>query len=172
MGPRGLNFHATVPAAHVLSYAMISAIIRESAKMELTDLLGGLYMASRKSLAAYWNLTKGFERLAGDEPVIKELKSAFKKGRRLSPAHEEQFDLRMHFVELSSQVDEVFTAAGEIAAASKSAQPGPKPLVAPEDLLLALARYPRSDIGKRLVELGLSLEKLKIGVDQIERRIM
>lgn len=172
MGPIGINFEATTPAAHVIIYTMMSAIIRESAKMELTDLLGGLYMASRKRLSHYWNLKRGFERLAGDEPVIKGLMSAFKKGTRLSPAYQEQIDLRRHLVMYSSQLGEVFAAAGEIAATSKSAQPGPKPLVAPEDLLLALARYPRSDIGKKLIDLGLSLEKLKTGVDQIERRIM
>jgi hypothetical protein len=138
--------------------------------MELADLLCGLYMANRKRLALYWNDGDGFERFAADDPVITGLSASMGGRGPLSLAHQEKLEMRQEFVPYSAEVDEVFRAAGDIASSSKTAVPGRRPLVAPEDLLLALAQFAGSGIGKRLVETGLNLDKLQLGVNQIRRQ--
>lgn len=156
-----------MPFGFVLHFAAIAAIIRDSGRIELVDLFAGLYVACKKRLSPYWKKVRGFDTVARRDPIVNSFSSEYRKGTLLSPVHREQIERRGAKTVFSRDLTRVLISARRIAAAAQP--PRKKPLVTPEDILLSLAGFAGSDIGKILIESGLDLRKLKKALSKVRR---
>lgn len=160
----------SIPSTYVVGSAMDVAAARESPSLEPRDLLAGLYMASLKRLSKYWNRPRAFDRLVSNEPGIREIISAYRKGKFPSPADLEQIKLRRGFIPFSPDTTRVVESARLFGASRPGDATGHTPVVAPEDFLLALAKHTELDIGRRLLASGLDLERIKKAVRTLKPR--
>ena len=140
------------------------AIARESLALEPKDLLAGLYMASAKRVSKFWNHSSAFGRLVNGQPGVREIISAYRKGEFPSPADREQITLRRGFVPFSPDTTRIIGTARHFGASRPGDSAGEPPVLAPEDLLLALAKHTDLDIGQRLVASGLDVSRLEKAV--------
>ncbi len=157
-----------MPFGHVLHHAFLSANIRESDTVELVDLLGGLYVASRKRLSPYWKQVRGFDAVAKLDPIVKSFYSECKNETILSPVHREQIERLGAKTDYCRDLTRVLKAARIIAAAAQP--PTKRPFVTPEDALMSLANFAGSDIGEKLIKSGLDLRKLKRALSKVPRK--
>jgi len=146
------------------------AIARESLSLETEDLLAGLYMASLRRLSKYWSRSGAFDRLVNRERGIREIISAYRKGEFPSVADLEQIRLRRGFIPFSADTTRVIESARHFGASRPGDATGQMPVVAPEDLLLALAKHTELDIGRRLIASGLDVLRLERAVRTLKPR--
>jgi len=164
------RFQLCVPSAYVVGFAMEVAIARESPTLEPKDLLAGLYMASARRVSKYWNRSSAFGRLVNGQPGIREIISAYRKGKFPSPADREQIKLRRGFVPFSPDTARIIEIARHFGASRPGDAVAQAPVVAPEDLLLALAKHRDLDIGHRLLASGLDVSRLEKAVRTLKPR--
>ena len=146
------------------------AIARESLSLETEDLLAGLYIASSRRLSKYWSRSGAFGRLVHRECGIRGIISAYRKGEVPSLADLEQIRLRRGFVRFSPDTTRVIESARHFGASRAGDATGQTPVVAPEDLLLALAKHTELGVGRRLLASGLNLERLEKAVRTLKPR--
>jgi hypothetical protein len=164
------SFRTDLASAYALHYAVVLAVVRESPTLEVEDLLGGLYIATGRRVSKYWKNPKAFDRLMTNEPTIGKAISAYLKGELLSPATVEQIKLRQHFVPYSPKTMGVLDTAGDLGLSRGGSRAGEKPVLAPEDLLLAIAKHAELAIGNKLLDSGVDVERLERAVKKLRPR--
>jgi hypothetical protein len=165
------NFQVSLPSSYVLGFAIEVAAARESPSLEARDLLAGLYMGSSKRLSKYWKKLRAFDRLVAREPGIRELIAAYRRGEFPSPAQIEQIRLRCGFVPFAPEITRVMETARDLGASRQGAASGDKPVLAPEDFLLAIAKHTELEVGQRLVASGLDLRRLEKAVETLKTQL-
>jgi hypothetical protein len=158
------GFQVNMPAAFVLGSAVEVAAARESPLLEPSDLLAGLYMSSSKRLSKYWGKVTAFGRLVSREPGIRGVIASHRKGEFPTPVDVEQIKLRRGFVPFSAETALILETARQLGASRAGTALGERPVVTPEDLLLAIAKHKELDVGQRLLGSGLDLHRLEKAV--------
>jgi hypothetical protein len=127
-------------------------------------------MASSKRLSKYWSKVSAFDRFVSREPAIRGIITAYRKGEFPSPVEFEQIRLRRGFVPFSAETALIMQTARQLGASRAGAAPGETPVVAPEDLLLAIAKHNEIDVCQRLLGSGLDLQRLEKAVRLLKPR--
>jgi hypothetical protein len=148
------------------SYGLFMAGERGSAEFGVNDLLAGMYLVSFERLAKYWAEP---ERL---EEVLKCECGMFSKrweywlryhdDRALARKSTSRFFCSPAKVfRESNQLTTVMESAAAVSRQCPSRLQDRAPLVGPEDVLLAIATDATLELGRRLVDSGLDLDRLE-----------
>lgn len=146
-------------------FAMHLAEKLGSRTIDVRHWLSAIYIVAFEKLSKYWKESENLEDFVIDECGLTEprlyywVEAGKEFGTKKSPL------LKLQSEELTS----VLTTASELA---RSHGEGPEStgIICPEDFVLAVARHPEFDIGRKLLATGLDVNRLESALGRIRRR--
>ena len=140
------------------------AHVEDAEVIELSHLLGGMYIGSFEKLSKYWKDSDQFEELVVSECRLEEPRVFY-----WIRAYEGLWSRRRgsfvgQFRKRSPQVNRIYEDALKLAASRDEHRPGSLPVLTPEDLLLALTRCTDIELARKLTQTNLDTVRLEEAV--------
>lgn len=166
--------------------AMIFVFARSSSRLELRDLLAGLYVASLEvdRLTQYWPDWSKFEtfvlRKCGVEGTRESNREKWEAQIRNAPVARRLFG-RFFYYRLSKNsyvwrrfwnspdVEKIYRAACEVATSANAEAKVRRPILTPEHILLAIAQETEMPLTRALLETGVDRARLEREIRKIQQ---
>ncbi len=166
-------------------FALMLCHDRRSPNIELCHLLAGIYLAHVEKLSKYWQDLEQFEQLVLvecrlDWPRwfywIQLYEALFHRKRNSFIGQLRRWSIAIRwrngkiwghgpfyekFKKRSPELDAIYAAAKEMAKYRSNAASQAIPVLTPEDLLLAMAKQTHLEVGRKLADSGLDLQRLE-----------
>ena len=147
----------SIDCARAQHCAFILSSLRGSNVLDVFDMLGGMYIALGENLSQYWESKNGFrELIEREKSLAKAIEQVRIEGIETLSALGLPFS-GASMKALSPAMMHTFRKAHESAISRESTG---KPVVKPEDFLLALATEPSTELGPKMLESGVDLVRL------------
>ncbi len=156
-----------LPSRSLISCELIMCMlahVEDAEVIELSHLLGGMYIGGFEKLSKYWKDADEFEELVVSECRLEEPRVFY-----WIRAYEGLWSRRRgsfvgQFRKRSPQLTRIYEDALRLATSREEHRLGSLPVLTPEDLLLALIRCTDIDLGRRLAQTNVEIVKLEEAV--------
>jgi hypothetical protein len=153
-----------------LGFALRLAHDRGSSAFDVPDILAGMYIANLERLSKYWRSWEDFEDLVATECGLREPRWFYWIRAYESASRGKEGSYFNLLKDLSPELATIWARAGELADSRGTSASAPKPLLTPEDFLLAISRHTGSELGPKLLRSGLDVQRLEQAVKTLKPR--
>ncbi len=156
-----------LPSRSLMSCELITFMLahEEHAEViELSHLLGGMYIGSFEKLSKYWKDADQFEELVVSECRLEEARVFYWIRAYEGLQSRRRGSFVGQFKKHSPQVSRVYEDALKLATSRDEHQPGSLPVLTPEDLLMALTRCTDIELARKLTQTNIDTVRLEEAV--------
>src|SRR3989442_274888 len=148
-------------SSRLFAYATVK---RHAQVIELSHLLGGMYIGSFEKLSKYWKDADQFEELVVSECRLEEARVFYWIRAYEGLQSRRRGSFVGQFKKHSPQVSRVYEDALKFATSRDEHQPGSLPVLTPEDLLMALTRCTDIELARKLTQTNIDTVRLEEAV--------